>query len=217
MNVDTAGVNGNRILNALPASEKLQVFSLETAVTLPAETVLFEAGGTMNGVYFPTDGVVSLVTPLRDGSYIEVAAVGNEGIVGIPLVSPAGSSVRAISRMAGYGHHVDTQVFLEWCGRSRALQTLIDRFTQALFCQISQTAACNRFHVSEERLSRWLLTNQDRCHSDRTHDHPGVARGNAWHSAFDDFRFSALSTARGADPLRPRPGHDRRSTGTRST
>jgi CRP-like cAMP-binding protein len=107
-----------------------------------------------------------LVTPVRDGTYIEVATVGNEGVVGVPLVPPAGSSVRAISRVAGCGHRMDAGLFLESCRRSHALQTLVDRYMQALFCQISQTAACNRFHVSEERLSRWLLMHHDRIHSD---------------------------------------------------
>ena len=166
MSADSS-VGGNRILAALPASERLRVSSLTKAVTVPAETVLFEPGSTIDAVYFPTDGVISLVTRLRDGVHIEVATVGNEGVVGVPLVSPAESSVRAISRMAGCGHRVDARVFLEWCRRSRAFQTLVDRYTQALFCQISQTAACNRFHLSEERLSRWLLMHHDRIHSDQ--------------------------------------------------
>ena len=135
-------------------------------VTFPAGTVLFEPGTSIDAVYFPTDGVISLVTRLRGGVYVEVANVGNEGIVGVPLVPGAGSSVCAISRMAGCGHWVDAEVFLEWCRMSRAFQVLVDRYTQALFCQISQTAACNRFHVSQERLSRWLLTHHDRIHSD---------------------------------------------------
>ena len=167
MSADRTSVSGNRILNALPASERLLMSSLTKAVTFPAETVLFEPGGAVDAVYFPTDGVISLVTRLRDGVYVEVATVGNEGIVGVPLVPPAGSSVRAISRVAGCGHRVDAGVFLEWCRRSRDFQTLVDRYTQALFCQISQTAACNRFHVSEERLSRWLLMHHDRIHSDQ--------------------------------------------------
>jgi CRP-like cAMP-binding protein len=166
MSADGASVGGNRILNALPASEKLWMSSLTKAVTFSAETVLFEPGSTIDAVYFPTDGVISLVTPVRDGTYIEVATVGNEGVVGVPLVPPAGSSVRAISRVAGCGHRMDAGLFLESCRRSHALQTLVDRYMQALFCQISQTAACNRFHVSEERLSRWLLMHHDRIHSD---------------------------------------------------
>ena len=166
MSADTS-VGGNLILDALPASERLRVPSLTKAVAFPAETVLFEPGSTIDAVYFPTEGVISLVTRLRDGVYIEVATVGNEGIAGVPLVSPAEYSVRAISRMAGCGHRVDAGVFLEWCRRSRTFQTLIDRYTQALFCQISQTAACNRFHVIEERLSRWLLMHHDRMHSDQ--------------------------------------------------
>ena len=166
MSADSSSIGGNRILNALSASEMLWVSSHTKAVTISAETVLFEAGRSIDAVYFPTDGVISLTTSLRDGAYIEVATIGNEGIVGVPLVPPAGSSVRAISRVAGCGHRMDAGIFVEWCRRSQAFQTLVDRYTQTLFCQISQTAACNRFHVSEERLTRCLLMHHDRIDSD---------------------------------------------------
>jgi len=166
MSAESTDVGSNRILDALPASEKPWMSLLTTVVTFSAGTVLFESGRTIDAVYFPTDGVISLVAPLRDGASIEVATGGNEGIVGVPLVSPTGSSVRAVSRVAGCGHRMEAEVFLESCRRSRAFQVLVDRYTQTLFCQVSQTAACNRFHASEERLSRWLLMHHDRIHSD---------------------------------------------------
>ena len=134
-------------------------------VTLDVRVVLFEPGDTVDAVYFPTDGVISLVTPLHDGAIVEVATVGNEGIVGIPLVPLGGLAVRAITQVAGYGLRLDAAAFLEWNERSHAFRTLVDRYTQALFGQIAQAAACNRLHSSEERLSRWLLMSQDRVGS----------------------------------------------------
>lgn len=158
----------NRILAALPLPERRQVLGAATRVTLDVRTVLFEPGGVIDSVYFPTDGVISLVTPLHSGAIVEVATIGNEGIVGIPLVMPlTGFAVRAITQVAGHSLRLDAAVFVECLENSRAFQTLVDRYTQALFGQIAQAAACNRIHSSEERLSRWLLMSQDRVGSDQ--------------------------------------------------
>src|SRR6202140_5871510 len=155
----------NRILGALPAAERAKVLEATHSVALDARMVLFEPGDPVDAVYFPTDGVISLGTPLHDGAIVEVATVGNEGIVGIPLVPLGGLAVRAITQVAGYGLRLDAAAFLEWNERSHAFRTLVDRYTQALFGQIAQAAACNRLHSSEERLSRWLLMSQDRVGS----------------------------------------------------
>jgi CRP-like cAMP-binding protein len=164
--VDGGSTGENRILAALPVAERQQVSEAATNVTLSVRTVLFEPGGPIEAVYFPTDGVVSLVTPLQDGDIVEVATIGNEGIVGVPLVPLGALAVRAISQVAGHGLSLDASVFLEWVERSRTFETLVERYTQALFSQIAQAAACNRLHSSEERLSRWLLMSQDRVGSD---------------------------------------------------
>src|ERR1700686_414655 len=155
----------NRILGALPAAERAKVLEATHSVALDARMVLFEPGDTVDAVYFPTDGVISLVTPLHDGAIVEVATVGNEGIVGIPLVPLGGLAVRAITQVAGYGLRLEAAAFVGWTERSHAFRTLVDRYTQALFGQIAQAAACNRLHSSEERLSRWLLMSQDRVGS----------------------------------------------------
>jgi|HubBroStandDraft_6_1064221.scaffolds.fasta_scaffold10689_2 CRP-like cAMP-binding protein len=162
-----ASVGGNRILTALPASEREELFGLVRNVTLPVKTVLFEPGTPIQALYFPTDGVISLVTPLHDGAIVEVATIGNEGIVGVPVVPLGGLAVRAISQVAGHSLRMDTTAFLTLFERSSAFQSLVDKYTQALFGQISQAAACNRLHSSEERLSRWLLMSHDRVGSDQ--------------------------------------------------
>jgi CRP-like cAMP-binding protein len=169
--ITTAGSKGfpfgqNRILAALPALEREQLFEVVRTVTLPVKTVLFEPGAAVDAVHFPTDGVISLVTPLQDGAIVEVATIGNEGIVGVPLVPTGGLAVRAISQVAGHSLRMDATTFLEWGDRSRSFQTLVEAYTQALFGQISQAAACNRLHSSEERLSRWLLMSHDRVGAD---------------------------------------------------
>jgi CRP-like cAMP-binding protein len=157
----------NRILTALPVLDRLQLLEVVSKVALPAKTVLFEPGGPIDAVHFPTDGVISLVTPLHDGAIVEVATIGNEGIVGVPLVPLGGLAVRAISQVAGHSLRMNAIAFLEWLDRSPPFQTLVGNYTRALFGQISQTAACNRLHSSEERLSRWLLMSEDRVGSDQ--------------------------------------------------
>jgi CRP-like cAMP-binding protein len=164
---DVAGVGENRILTALPSADRDELFGLVRNVTLPVKTVLFEPGAPIDALYFPTNGVISLVTPLHDGAIVEVATIGNEGIVGVPLVPLSGLAVRAISQVAGHSLRIDAAVFLALSERSTALQALVDKYTQALFGQISQAAACNRLHSSEERLSRWLLMSHDRVGSDQ--------------------------------------------------
>jgi|SRR5580700_9607922 CRP-like cAMP-binding protein len=157
----------NRILTALPEPERQELFGLVRNVTLPVRTVLFEPGTPIEALYFPTDGVVSLVTPLHDGAIVEVATIGNEGIVGVPLVPLGALAVRAISQVAGHSLRMDAASFISAFERRPAFQSLVAKYTQALFGQISQAAACNRLHSSEERLSRWLLMSHDRVGSDQ--------------------------------------------------
>jgi CRP-like cAMP-binding protein len=156
----------NRILAALPSSDLVQLSEDVRSVTLPVKSVLFEPGAAIDAVHFPTDGVISLVTPLHDGAIVEVATIGNEGIVGVPLVPLSGLAVRAISQVAGHCLRMEAATFVAWSDRSQPFQTLVESYTQALFGQISQAAACNRLHSSEERLSRWLLMSHDRVGSD---------------------------------------------------
>jgi CRP-like cAMP-binding protein len=150
----------------LPPAERRQLFEVVRNVTLPVKTVLFEPGTAVDAVHFPTDGVISLVTPLNDGAIVEVATIGNEGIVGVPLVPHGGLAVRAISQVAGHCLRMEAATFIEWSTRSTAFLTLVENYTQALFGQISPAAACNRLHSSEERPSRWLLMSHDRVGSD---------------------------------------------------
>ncbi len=157
----------NRLLAALPASDRDQLLTRLTEVFLKVKTVLFEPGQAVDAVYFPLDGVVSLVTPLEDGAIVEVATVGNEGLVGVPAVLGGRLAVRAISQVAGRCLTMETSAFVYEISKRGALARLVDRYVQALFGQISQAAACNRLHSNEERLSRWLLMSHDRIGVDQ--------------------------------------------------
>jgi CRP-like cAMP-binding protein len=171
----------NRILEALPVAERDRLAALMTPVTLGLKTVLFEPGEVIDAVHFPLDGVISLVTPLEDGAIVEVATVGNEGIVGVPLVTGGALAVRAISQVPGRTLRLPASDFLREVSTCEPFRALTQSYIQALFGQISQAAACNRLHTSEERLSRWLLMSHDRVGVDDfaiTHEFLGQMLGS---------------------------------------
>jgi len=171
----------NRILGALPVEERDRLIGSMKIVELPIKTVLFEPGGPIDAVYFPMSGVISLVTALEDGSIVEVATVGNEGIVGVPHVAQGSLAVRAISQVAGTSLCMDAASFLAEWEHPGPLRDLVQNYLQALFGQVSQAAACNRLHSNEERLSRWLLMSHDRVGVDQfliTHEFLGQMLGS---------------------------------------
>ncbi len=171
----------NHLLDSLPAAESQRLLRSLGPIFLDLKTVLFEPRRPIDFVYFPLNGVVSLVTLLEDGASVEVATVGNEGIVGVPMVLGGSLAVRAISAMAGWVIRVDAATFLNEVERNGPLRELVDDYLQALFSQISQAAACNRLHSNEERLSRWLLMSHDRVGTDEfatTHEFLGQMLGS---------------------------------------
>jgi len=173
--------SGNRLLQALPVAEKDRLRSKLTPMSLSMKTVLFEPGQEISAVHFPVDGVISLVTSLEDGAIVEVATVGNEGIVGVPLVHGGSLAVRAISQVPGDTLRMDASAFMAEFERPGPFRDLVENYLQALFGQISQAAACNRLHSNEERLSRWLLMSHDRVGTDTfpiTHEFLGQMLGS---------------------------------------
>jgi CRP-like cAMP-binding protein len=130
--------------------------------------VIYDAGEAVDQVWFPLKGVVSLMTLLPDDKMIETAAIGREGLVGVtcgPMNARASS--RAISQSEGVAATLPNDVFSDALGRSEAMRMALARFTEGLFAQVQQTAACNAQHRLDERLARWLLTLHDRSEGDR--------------------------------------------------
>jgi hypothetical protein len=163
----------NQLLDALPAAEYERLLPLLSTVFLDTRTVLFEAGEPIENVDFPRNCVVSLLAPLNNAS-VEVATVGNEGIVGVPLLRGGALGFRAVCSVAGWSDRMDAPTFLTEIENDGLLRDLVDDYIQALFGQISQAGACNRVHSNEERLSRWLLMSQDRVGADEfaiTHEY----------------------------------------------
>lgn len=132
---------------------------------LEYEEQVAQAGHAIPHVYFPTGAVLSLLRPI-DGDNIEVALAGDEGMFGWPLGAgiPV-SNVRALVQGEGTSLRLSPKAFRRQLGLSEALRKTIDRYTYVLMTQFAQTAGCNRFHVVEKRLARWLLMTADRAHS----------------------------------------------------
>lgn len=136
-------------------------------MTLAFGQVLYEPQKTIDFVYFPIDCLLSLLTAVDKRRTLEVGMVGNEGMAGMPFILGIGvSGVRALVQGAGGALRMASAPFLVEFNRNPALQDALYRYTYALMAQISQTAACNRFHEGEARLCRWLLMTRDRLGSD---------------------------------------------------
>ena len=117
-------------------------------------------------MYFPTDSFVSMMIPVDAKASLEVGLVGNEGLVGTPLILGVDvSPLRALVQGAGPAWRMTAAAFSLELGRSAALRRTLHRYLQVRMRQLAQTAACTRYHVVEARLARWLLMTQDRAHA----------------------------------------------------
>ncbi len=153
----------NHLLSALPASEYEHFAAYLELVPMVAGEVLYESGGALRHVYFPTTSIVSLLYVLEDGSMAEIAMVGNEGILGVSLFMGGETTPsRAVVQTAGHGYRLRADLLKFEFNRAGPLLRLLLRYTQALITQMMQTAVCNRHHSVEQQLSRWLLLSLDR-------------------------------------------------------
>ncbi|UHD16409.1 Crp/Fnr family transcriptional regulator [Thiocapsa bogorovii] len=160
----------NRLLAALPERDRRQILSSCEAVELRRGEVISEPGDRIRDVYFPTDSFVSLVTPPADYAGLEVRLVGNEGMIGTPLVLGVEvTQIRTFVQGAGPAWRLSSEEFGEALRRSDALRARLHRYLDVLMNQSTQLLACTRFHMVEARLARWLLMTQDRAHSDHFH------------------------------------------------
>jgi len=151
------------LLAALPDAEWQRWLPHLERVEMPLGQVLYEAGGTLSHVYFPTTAIVSLLYVMENGASAEIAVVGNEGIVGISLFMGGDStSSRAVVQSAGLGLRLKAQIMKEDFNRAGPVLHLLLRYTQALITQMAQTAVCNRHHSLDQQLCRWLLLSLDR-------------------------------------------------------
>ena len=160
----------NSVLAALPRKAYLALLPGLVPVALVFGDVLYEPGEVIRDVYFPGRSVVSLLTVVEGHPPLEVGLVGREGMVGIPLALGIGvSPVRAVVQGAGSALQMSAARFRKAFEAGLPLQRALHRYIHALMTQITQTAACNRFHMVDERLARWLLMTRDRLCSGEFH------------------------------------------------
>ena len=153
----------NHLLAVLPAEDYARLLPDLELVPMPLGWVVYESGGQMGYVYFPTTSIVSLLYVTASGASAEIAITGNEGVVGIALFLGGESSPsRAVVQSAGHGYRLKASVLKKEFALGGRLQYLALRYTQALITQMGQTAVCNRHHALEQQLCRWLLLSLDR-------------------------------------------------------
>lgn len=135
-------------------------------VELEFERVLDEQGRPIRHAYFPTGGFISLLATMGGKNALEVALAGNEGVYGLPLAfGVAISPVHALVQGVGPAWRMSAAAFRRQLGQVPALRRAVDRYSYVVMSQLIQTAGCNRFHVVEQRLARWLLMTADRAHA----------------------------------------------------
>ncbi len=148
----------NRLLAALPSEVKARLEPNLERVSLPFKEVLYESRELIEYVYFPINGLVSLLTIVEECTLAEVGLVGSEGIVGLPVfLGVETTPFKALVQVPGEAMRMKADVFKDSVNPDNLLHSLLLRYTHALMFQISQSAACNPHHSVEERCCRWLL------------------------------------------------------------
>jgi CRP-like cAMP-binding protein len=157
----------NHMLSALPRADFNRLLPHLEWVEMPLGDILYESGGRLQYVFFPTTSIVSLLYVLADGAPTEIAAVGNEGILGIStFMGGETTPSRAVVQSAGFGYRLKVQLLKQEFDRAGPLFRLLLRYTQALMTQMTQMAVCNRHHSLEQQLCRRLLFSLDRLPTD---------------------------------------------------
>lgn len=163
MSLDVITARRNIVLNALADAQLQTLLPLLHERPLPLGDVLYRAGEAVNGVYFPLAGVVSILTEV-DGHLVEVATVGRDAVVGLPVYLGTDTPTEtATVQVAGTAFGMTTAAFRDAIDRLDApLHTVMRRYAAVMFTQLARNAACNRVHQLRQRAARWLLTTADR-------------------------------------------------------
>ena len=209
----------NHMLNALSDTDWQRWKPLVEAVDMPLGQVLYESGGTLEHVYFPTTAIVSLLYVMENGASAEIAVVGNEGLVGISLFMGGESTPsRAVVQSAGRGYRVPAQTIKDEFDKSHAVMHLLLRYTQALITQMAQTAVCNRHHSLDQQLCRWLLLSLARLSGNELlmtqeliANMLGVRREGVTEAALKLQQAGLIRYARGRIQVLDRPGLEKRT------
>ncbi|MEW5859391.1 MAG: Crp/Fnr family transcriptional regulator [Cyanobacteriota bacterium] len=159
----------NQLLTALSREVYEKLAPHLKLVSLKRGKILHLPGEVIHDVYFPLDCLVSITITMKDGSTAETGVIGNREMLGVNAFMGGRETTQTeyIVQIAGTALKMDAQVLLHLFNDNKELRDVMLRYTQALIAQISQTTACNRLHVLEQRFARWLLESQSRMESDK--------------------------------------------------
>jgi CRP-like cAMP-binding protein len=206
--------SANRLLAALPRAEYLRLLPYLEPVPLPYRQSLYEAHAPIPYVWFLERGVVSLLRVVQEGTLIEIAVIGCEGMVGLPVFLGTGSAlVQALVQIPGAGLRMRATVFQREVLAGTPLYDLLRRYSQAYINQVMQGVACNRLHSIAQRCARWLLQTHDRVDSDQfpltqafLAQMLGVRRASVGSVASTLQRSGLIRYSRGVITILDRPG-----------
>ena len=160
----------NLLLAALSAEDRRRLLGDHPPIDLVFSESLDQPGERIRHVYFPIDGFISLITPGIERAQLEIGLVGNEGMLGIPLLLGVNvSPLRALVQGGGHAWRIDAAHFLQTVESHASIRAALNRYLYVFLAQLMQTATCTRFHLVEARLARWLLMTRDRAHSSQFH------------------------------------------------
>jgi len=163
--VDNASANG--LLAALPGASRERLIAKTQRVSLSVKDILYRPGEPLTSVYFPLTCVISMMTEMKNGATIEIATVGNEGVLGIPafLGIDVGVAI-GITQVSGEARMMNVEDFKQAAKSDEHFDTILRRYTYALLMQIALSGGCNSLHSVEERYARWLLMMHGRTNVD---------------------------------------------------
>ena len=158
----------NQLLAALPHEEYERLQQALTLMPLRQRQVLQRAGEPIQALYFPADGLCSVVIAMEDGRTAEVATVGNEGVVGVSaFLGSEWATGETIVQIPGeFAYVLPVEIFSAEMATCGPLHSVVSRYAQALVASLMHTAACNGLHPADQRCARWLLTSHDRIGRD---------------------------------------------------
>lgn len=158
----------NKLLAALPPDEYQRLQTQLSLAPLRLRQVLHRAGQPVDAVYFPADGLCSMVMTMEDGRTAEVATVGNEGLTGVTafLGQDIALADTIVQIPGAFAYVLAADVFSQEMERRGALHDLVSRYSQALVGYLMHSAACNGLHAADQRCARWLLQSHDRVGRD---------------------------------------------------
>jgi CRP-like cAMP-binding protein len=158
--------HANRLLGLLPPRDYERLRPHLDHIPLEYRQSLYRANKAIEFVYFIESGVGSLVNTMENGDAAEVGTIGNEGMVGLPLLlSDDRAPMSVYIQVPGAGLRMKATLFNKEVARSASMRTVMLRYAHAFFNQVAQSAACNQFHSLEQRCCRWLLITHDRMQS----------------------------------------------------